>query len=167
MSGKETQSRSSPGSPHEGIAARLSPEVIRRHVEIVKRATASFNRIDVDALLPAFSDEMELHPAIAGAFVGATTYRGKDGIRRYVEDITEVIDNFRLEPLGFSAWRDYLIVPNKVSGHGKTSGVDIATEMTFIWRVRDGQSFWGATFFSRAEGLEAIGASEDELELIE
>jgi hypothetical protein len=39
--------------------------------------------------------------------------------------------------------------------------------MTFIWRVRDGQLVWGATFFSLAEALEAIGASEDELELIE
>jgi hypothetical protein len=47
------------------------------------------------------------------------------------------------------------------------SGIDVDTEMTFIWRIRDGQLVWGATFSSRAEGLEAIGVSEDELQLIE
>jgi ketosteroid isomerase-like protein len=147
--------------------ARPSPEVARRNVEILKRARAAFSRRDFDDLLPLISDDMELHPAIGGAFVGATTYTGKEGLRRYWEDIMEVIEDFQFEALSFSAWRDYLIVPNRISGRGATSGIDIDTEMTFIWRVRDGKLVWGATFFSREEGLEAIGASEGELELIE
>jgi ketosteroid isomerase-like protein len=113
------------------------------------------------------ADDMELHPAVGGAFVGATTYRGKEGVRAYWEDIMEVIDEFQLEPLRYSAWRDYLIAPTRVTGHGAASGLDIELEMTFIWRLRDGQLVWGATFFSRAEGLETIGASEDEIEPIE
>ncbi|HVS29124.1 MAG TPA: nuclear transport factor 2 family protein, partial [Solirubrobacteraceae bacterium] len=134
---------------------------------ITKRARAAIDRRDFEALMPVISDDMELHPAIGGAFVGATTYSGKEGVRRYFEEILEVIEDFQIEPLGFSAWRDYLIVPNRISGHGTASGIDIATEMTFIWRLRDGQFVWGATFFSRAEGLEAIGATEEELELLE
>jgi ketosteroid isomerase-like protein len=142
-------------------------EVARRNVELAKRARDAFSRRAFDALLPLISDDMELHPAIGGAFSGATTYTGKDGMRRYWEDIMEVIEDFQFEALSFSAWHDYLIVPNRISGHGTTSGIEIDTEMTFIWRIRDGQLVWGATFFSRAEGLEVIGASEDELQLIE
>ena len=139
----------------------------RRNVEILKRAAEATSSRDFDALLSLVSDDMELHPAIGGAFVGATTYSGKEGIRRYLEDLTEVIEDFRVEPVSFSAWRDYLVVPNWVRGHGTTSGIDVDTELTFIWRIKDDQLVWGATFFSRAEGLEAIGASENELELIE
>jgi hypothetical protein len=79
----------------------------------------------------------------------------------------EVIEDVQLEPLSSSAWRDYLIVSHRVTGRGKASGAEFAAEMTFIWRVRADQLVWGATFFSRSEGLEAIGATEDELELIE
>jgi hypothetical protein len=110
---------------------------------------------------------MELNPAIGGALGGATTYHGKEGARRYWEDIMEVIEDFEIEPLGFGAWRDYLIVPNKITGHGLASRIHIDTEMTFIWRIRNGQIVWGATFFSRAEGLATIGAVEEEVELIE
>jgi ketosteroid isomerase-like protein len=161
------QTGNSRGSTRQGATARPSPEVARRNVEILKRARAAFSSRDFDALLALISDDMELHPAIGGAFVGATTYTGKDGMRRYLEDIMGVIEDIQFETLSFSAWRDYLIVPNRISGHGTTSGIDIDTEMTFIWRVRDGQLVWGATFFSLAEALEAIGAGEDELELIE
>lgn len=89
----------------------------RRHVEILKRARAAFHVRDFEALMPLFSEDMELHPAIGGAFVGVTTYRGRDGMRRYWEDIMEVIEDFQVEPLSYSSWRDYLIVPNRVSGY--------------------------------------------------
>jgi ketosteroid isomerase-like protein len=149
------------------VNANLPPDVIRGHVELAKRGAAAFNARDFEALLSLIADDMELHPAIGGAFVGATTYRGKEGMRRYWEDIMEVIEDFRFEPLSYSAWRDYLIIPNRVAGHGKASGIDIDLEMTFIWRVKNGQLVWGATFFSLQDGLEAIGTSEDELDLIE
>jgi ketosteroid isomerase-like protein len=142
-------------------------KIARDNVGVLKRAREAFSMRDFDALLSLISDDMELHPAIGGAFVGATTYTGKEGLRQYWEDIMEVIADFRFEALSFSAWRDYLIVPNRISGHGTASGIEIDTEMTFIWRIRDGQLVWGATFFSREEGLEAIGASEDQLVLIE
>jgi ketosteroid isomerase-like protein len=146
---------------------QVASKVARGNIEILKRAREAFSRRDFDALLPLISDDMELHPAIGGAFRGATTYTGKEGMRRYWEDIMEVIEDFQFEALSFSAWHDYLIVPNRISGHGTTSGIDIDTEMTFIWRISEGQVVWGATFFSRQEGLEAIGAREDQLELIE
>ena len=139
----------------------------RRHVEILERARAAFHVRDFEALMPLISEDMELHPAIGGAFVGVTTYHGRDGMRRYLEDIMEVIENFQLEPLSYGSWRDYLIVPNRVSGYGKASGIDIDLEMTFIWRIREDQIVWGATFFSRAEGLDAIGATEDAVVRIE
>jgi ketosteroid isomerase-like protein len=151
----------------ERAAGRPSIDAVRRNVELLRRAAAAIGEDDLDAVVRLASDDFELHPAIAGAFVGATVYRGKDGGRRYLEDMKEVFTNFRFEPLSFSAWGDYLVCPSRVSGYGKASGASIDIEMTAIWRFTDGLIVWGATYFDRAEGLAAIGAREDELELIE
>jgi ketosteroid isomerase-like protein len=140
------------------------PEVVRRHVELIKRGAAAITEADVDTLLSLVSQDFELHPGIAGAFVGATIYRGKQGARRYLLDITEVFEQFKFRPLGFSAWRDYLICPSKVTGNGRASGVEIDFVMTAIWRFEADHVVWGGTYFSLNEGLEAIGASADELE---
>jgi SnoaL-like domain len=113
------------------------------------------------------SEDFELHPAIAGAFVGAATYRGKEGARRYLLEIKEAFDEFQFRPLRFSAWRDYLICPSRVTGRGRASGVEIDLDMTAIWRFSGDHIAWGATFFTLAEGLDAIGARADELEPVE
>jgi ketosteroid isomerase-like protein len=143
------------------------PELVREHVEILKRGAAAIGEGDLATMMSLVTDDFELHPAIAGAFVGPTTYRGKPGARRYVLDIKEVFEEFQFEPLSFSAWRDYLVCPSRVTGRGTASGVEIDMEVTAIWRVANGQIVWGATFFKLAEGLEAIGARADQLEPVE
>jgi ketosteroid isomerase-like protein len=138
-----------------------------RHVELVRGGIEAFNDRDFDTVLSLISDEMELEPAVAAAFVGTTAYRGKDGMRRYLTDITDVIENFHFEPMCSGAVGDYVVVSNRVSGRGKASGVPVDFQMTFVFRVRSEQAVWGATFFSRDDALHAIGVTEDQLELIE
>jgi ketosteroid isomerase-like protein len=150
-----------------GAVGAPRPEVVRRHVEILKRGAAAIGEADVETMMSLVTDDFELHPAIAGAFVGPTTYRGKEGARRYLLDIREVFEEFQFTPLSFSAWRDYLVCPSRATGHGTASGVEIDLEMTAVWRVTNGQIVWGATFFTLAEGLEAIGARADELQPVE
>lgn len=36
--------------------------------------------------------------------------------------------------------------------------------MTIVWRFKDGQGIWGATYFDRAEALRKIGVREEELQ---
>jgi ketosteroid isomerase-like protein len=160
-------SRDTLGDSIPEILGPVDRERARRNVAILKRGATAIGDDDVEALMSLVSDDFELHPAIAGAFVGATVYRGKDGARRYVEDIKGVFRDLRLEPFSFSAWDDYLICRTRVFAYGTTSGAEIDLEATMIWRVRDGLAHWGATFFNREDALKAIGASEDKLELIE
>jgi ketosteroid isomerase-like protein len=147
--------------------AAPSAEVVRRHVEILKRGAAAIGEGDVMTMMALVTDDFELHPAIAGAFVGPTTYRGKVGARRYLLDIKEIFEEFQFVPLSFSSWRDYLVCPSRATGHGTASGAEIDLEMTAIWRVTNGRIVWGATFFTLAEGLDAIGVKADELEPVE
>ena len=144
-----------------------SAEVVGQHVEVLKRGAAAVGAGDLATMMSLVTDDFELHPAIAGAFVGPTTYRGKSGARRYVLDIKEVFEEFQFRPLSFSAWRDYLVSPSRITGRGTASGVEIDLEIIGVWRVTNGQIVWGATFFTLAEGLEAIGATADELAPVE
>lgn len=142
-------------------------ELARRHREILERGRVALNSGDIESVIPFVAEDMELHPAVAGALAGTTVYRGKDGIRQYLKDITEVIEAFELEALEYLSWHDYVVVATRIHGHGRASGADIATEMTLIWRIEEGQIVWGGSFFSSDQGLDAIGGSEDELEPID
>ena len=142
------------------------PEVVRHYVEIVKRGAAAIGEGDVGTLLSLIADDFELHPAIAGAFVGPTTYLGKEGARRYLLDIKDVFEELQYRPLSFSSWRDYLVCPSRFTGHGTASGVEIDLETIAVWRFRTDQVVWGATFFTLPDALEAIGAKADELHAV-
>jgi len=154
------------GARGKRAAGRQLPETVRRHVEIIERGAAAIGDADLETVMSLVSDDFELHPAIAGAFVGATIYRGRDGARQYLLDIREVFEAFQFRPLAFSAWRDYIVCPSRVTGHGRASGAEIDLEMTAAWRFRDDEIVWGGTFFGLGDALEAIGAGEDELEPI-
>ena len=74
-----------------------------------------------------------------------------------------VARGFKVDPLGFDVWNEYVVLSAQISGHERASGLDVQTEMTVVWRLRDGKGLWGATYFSREEALIAIKANEDDL----
>jgi ketosteroid isomerase-like protein len=131
---------------------------------VVRRGHDAFNRQDLDAALEFADPDFEWHPAFGEALLGASVYRGHEGFKHYFEQVHEVLEGFRVEPLKYSTFRDYVVVQGKVSGRGRASGVAIETEMTIVWRLRDGRGMWGATYFGRGEALRAIGAREEDLE---
>jgi ketosteroid isomerase-like protein len=152
----------------EGEAGSRAPvDVLRGRVEVIKRGAAAISEAHFETLMSLVSEDFELHPAVAGAFMGATIYRGSDGIRRYLLDMVEIFEDFQFQPLAFKAWHDYIVCSSKATGYGRASGVEIDLDMIAAWRFRDDKIAWGGTFFSLPDALDAIGASEDELEPIE
>jgi ketosteroid isomerase-like protein len=134
------------------------------NVEIVKRGHDAFNRHDVEAALEVAHPDLEWHPAFGEALLGASVYRGKDGFRRYYEQVNEVLEDFKVEPISFATFQDFVVLQSRISGRGRSSGMEIDTEMTIVWRFKDGQGIWGATYFDRAEALRKIGVREEELQ---
>ncbi len=134
------------------------------NVELARRAHEAFNRQDIDATVEFADPEFEWHPAFGEALLGASVYRGKEGFRQYFEQVNEVLEGFKVEPLSFSTFGDAVVLQGRISGRGRASGLEIDTEMTVVWRFRDGKGIWGATYFDRPEALEAIGAREKDLE---
>jgi ketosteroid isomerase-like protein len=145
------------------MQSQRDPEQERRNAQNMIRGHAAFNDGDVEAALQYLSPDLELHPGIGGALTGETVYRGHDGFRRYMADITEAFEDLRVEPQTIATCGEWVVSEAKVSGHGRASQVDFATDMTVVWRSRDGEAIWGATYFQRADALKAIGLTEGEL----
>jgi ketosteroid isomerase-like protein len=132
----------------------------RENVENAIRGHAAFNGGDMEAALQYISPDLELHPAVGAALTGETVYRGHEGYRRYMDDITGVLEDLRIEPRTIAACAEWVVIDAAVSGHGRGSQVPFATDMTVAWRYRDGKAFWGATYFDRAEALKDVGLTE-------
>jgi ketosteroid isomerase-like protein len=132
-------------------------------LEVVRRGHEAFNRQDIDAALETAAPDLEWHPAFGEALLGVSVYRGLDGFRRYFEQVHEVFEGFKVEPLSYATFRDFVVVQARISGRGRASGMDVGAEMTVVWRIRAGKGAWGATYFDRDEALAAIGATSDDL----
>ena len=145
------------------MAAQRNVEEERQNAENVIRGHAAFNEGDVEGVLHLISPEYELHPAVGGAFTGETIYRGHDGFLRYIQDLKDVFEEFRLEPRTIATCGEWTVVDVEVTGQGHASGVAIDTDMTMIYRSRGGKAFWCATYFQRDDALKDVGLSEDDL----
>jgi ketosteroid isomerase-like protein len=152
--------RTTDGSGPRDTAGVPTPEEL---VEMVTRGHEAFNRQDIDAALEFAHPDIEWHPAFGESLLGASVYRGREGFRRYFEQVNEVLERFMVVPLSFSTVGENVVLQAEISGHGRASGMEIKTEMTVVWRFRGDKSDWGATYFARDEALAAIGASEDDL----
>jgi ketosteroid isomerase-like protein len=67
----------------------------QKSVEIAKRALEALNRRDLDSYDEMFTPEFEWFPALPTA-VESQSYRGRDGVERYFEEIADTWGVFRL-----------------------------------------------------------------------
>jgi uncharacterized protein len=130
----------------------------QENVEVVRRAIAGYNRIDVDLVEELFDPDVRLEPILAG--VEGVTYRGRTGILEWRSQLDEIFaevhaDYSRIEESG-----DVVLVTGKTTGQGRTSGVPIEQHWVAAVRLRQGKISYVAFCRTRAEALEAAGLRE-------
>ena|SRR5918994_5299961 len=88
-------------------------------------------------------------------------HRGIDGFRRFLEQIDEMWENFRITPEEFIDANDNVFVSYRISGKGRGSGIETSMRLFGVWTVRDGRvSLFIGGFRDRAGALEAAGLRE-------
>jgi len=112
--------------------------------ETIRRAYDLWNSGQVDDWLELFHPEIEFRPS--GAMPGLQpVYRGRDGIRRLMHELTEALEEFHAEPKELVEEDGFVGVVLRLAGTGRGSGVPV--EMTFhhAFRLRHGLiDCWGA-----------------------
>jgi uncharacterized protein len=132
--------------------------VSEQNVEIVRRAFEAFNQRGLEGLLEFADPRIEW--STTGIFLEAGTYRGHEGIRRYLGAMMEEFDDVRTESVEFIDGGDVVVVPSRFSGRGKRSGAPVDLEITFVYTVEDGQLVRVRNFQDKADALRATGLPE-------
>jgi ketosteroid isomerase-like protein len=128
------------------------------NVEIVRRCYGFWTDRD-------FSPFPELaHPDVvidlSRNVFNPATYRGLDGLRRWIEQVDEMWDSFLIEPEEFIDAGDSVFVASRISGRGR-GGVEAEMRAFAVWTLREGKvSRFRGGYRDRAEALEAAGLSE-------
>jgi len=129
-------------------------EIVRRIYELQLQGNAS--------LFDAIDDEIELHPDPDADWVGVNdTYRGHDGLRRYMTQVYEAFEDYRPEVQEFLDTGDKVITLAIEHGRGRASGAKVESRRTaHVWTLRANKAIRLDLYLDRAKALEAAGLRE-------
>jgi ketosteroid isomerase-like protein len=84
---------------------------------------------------------------------GEQVFRGCDGLKRWIESIREIWDEWRMERERFITDGDRVVVLIHLVARGELSGVELDRETAHVWSVEDGRVVRCAVYFDRSEAL--------------
>jgi ketosteroid isomerase-like protein len=131
--------------------------VSEQNVEIVRRSMEAFARADLDAFLAAHYPDTEWRTAADEP--NAQTYRGHDGIRRFVAEISEAWAgrfNDTIEFEDFIDLGDWVVVPWTARLTGRSSGIEVEVNETYAVLVEDGLIRCVHEYRTRDEAVDAV-----------
>jgi uncharacterized protein len=132
----------------------------RENVELVQRLSGAFNSRDLDALLEVIDPAVEWIPIMAA--LEGRVYRGHDGIRRWIEDLSADWELFETHQEEFREIGDRVLVFGRWRARARGSGVELQTQpATWLIDLEDGRIVRLQTFTDRTEALEAAGLRAD------
>jgi ketosteroid isomerase-like protein len=122
----------------------------------VRRLFECFSSRDLESALPLLDPEIELFVPTAERANRGGSYRGYDGMRRYLHDIGRVWEEVRVVPRRFREVGDHVLVFGRVYARGE-DGVVIDSPAQWVWRMKDGKAIWGCVYEDRDEALKTLG----------
>jgi ketosteroid isomerase-like protein len=130
----------------------------RENVEVVRAIYRAFARRDTEALVADLDPSIRiytrpLHP-------DASVYEGREGFLRFSETDWEAFEDVVYEPQEFVANGDYVVVPIKQRGRGKTSTLGVEESIVNVWKLRQAKCVELRIFSTIEEALEATGSPE-------
>ena len=129
------------------------------NVEVVRRAYAALAEQGVEALLAFIDPEFEVTTPSSLASE-PDTYRGHDGVRRYFDSFSEVMEGVYFEGHEFTAVGDKVFVDTTLHARGRTTGIAAEQRAFLVWTLRNGMAIRAEAFAQRGEALKAAGLSE-------
>ena len=95
------------------------------------------------------------------ASVDPVTYRGHDGLRRYVEDLGDDLEEWRSEVEEIrQAGPDTVFASLRTRVVGRGSGAAVEARLGVVFVLSAGRIVRGQTYVTREEALEAVGLRE-------
>jgi ketosteroid isomerase-like protein len=109
----------------------------QENVEVVRRFLDAFNARDVDVLIRLSSEDCEWRPFRAQ--LEGTVYRGHEGIRRFVSDMDDDWERFRIDALEFHDRHERVAVIGRVNGRARETSIEIESIAGFVHELDQGR----------------------------
>lgn len=129
------------------------------NVEIAKQVIDAFNRRDVEGFFALAVPDFEWLPAMGGAAEGSG-YQGRDGIEKYLVDIADTWEEYRVFAEEFRDLDDRVLMLGRIEGRGRGSRARIESPTGTIFGFLNGKTSSVRTYLDRGEALRAAGLSE-------
>ena len=133
----------------------------RENVEIVRGIYEGWASNDPD-VLRVIDPEIEVYPDPRSAWPGIeSSYRGHDGLARYMASIYEAFSEYRAEAEDILDAGDRVVTLAIERARGKQSGVPVDIGYTaHVWTLRDGRAVRLEVNWDRDVALRAVGLGE-------
>jgi ketosteroid isomerase-like protein len=134
----------------------------QENVEAVRRGYELLATGELEALTGLFSDDAELADTgglgIAGTSAG--TRRGPKGFLQSITEAQDAFEDYRVEPEDFIEADETVVVPVRISGTGRASGMRQEVHVAQLWLFREGKVVRGEVYRTVDEALEAAAMSD-------
>jgi uncharacterized protein len=127
------------------------------NLALIHHAFEAFGEQDVEGFVGCMDPEIEFEPHLAGV---EGSYRGHDGIRKFMADGSEVIELRRTDLHEVRDLGDRVLARGTFHIRGRESGAADATPFALLGTVRNGRFVKLKDYGNPAQALEAAGLSE-------
>jgi molybdenum cofactor guanylyltransferase len=132
--------------------AMLDPD---EDIESLRRGFESFTRGDVSQMLEFSAPDVVVHDA--PELPGGGVHRGREELRRGLEEFRAMFDDLRVEPKEFVRLGDKILVAFRATGRGAESGIPVDIELANVFTMRGGIVHEWRSYISSAQAREALG----------
>jgi ketosteroid isomerase-like protein len=126
----------------------------QENVEIVREAVDALNSGDTGRFVAVMHPDFEGHVA-PELSPEPDTYRGVDGIRRYVESFQEAFDHIRFDAERYSDERGAVVVAIRLTATAKMTKIPAEQRNGAVWTIQDRKVLRIDTYATFSDALDA------------
>jgi ketosteroid isomerase-like protein len=127
-----------------------------QNVQIVRRALGTWDTGELDPILAMTHPDFiaEVPPEVSAE---PDTYRGHDGIRRYLASFQHSMEDIRFEGERFWDAGESVVVELLLTARGRQTAIAVEQRTAGVWTVRDERIYRIRAYATLAEALAAVG----------
>jgi uncharacterized protein len=128
----------------------------RENVDTTRRGYEALDRGGVEAML-AFIDPdcvMDVPPDVSPE---PQVLHGHDDIRRWFKSAYEALEEIRIEPEKFIEAGECVVVPVRMIGRGRGSGIEAEQRVTQVWTLQNGLAVRMNSYADEESARKAVG----------
>jgi ketosteroid isomerase-like protein len=138
----------------------------QENVEIAKRGYAAVNHAYETGDLTGLKQHLEenLTPDFVmrtgGSWPEHGEWHGAAGLLQFTANQMDALSDMWIEAEDFVDAGDVLVVPLRLGGRARHTGIEVELPAAHVWTVRAGKAARLETYADKAEALKAVGLSE-------